>query len=133
MADGDLAGSGVNAAAPVRAVEDLHRKYKQLTDQLRGVIVGMEDVIEQLLIAMLCNGHCILDLPYAEDSIAEVDMNIVMTTGNRFIEIQGTAESAPFTQDQNDKLLALGRAGCRRLMKIQRETLKQWEGEASLE
>ena len=45
----------------VQAVEELHRKYEQLTGQLGGVIVGMENVIEQLLIAMLCRGHCILE------------------------------------------------------------------------
>jgi len=45
----------------VEAVQGLHRKYKELTGQLAGVIVGMEDVIEQLLIAMLCRGHCILE------------------------------------------------------------------------
>ena len=45
----------------VQAVEELHQKYTQMTDQLGGVIVGMEDVIEQLLIAMLCRGHCILE------------------------------------------------------------------------
>ena len=49
------------AADAVQAVEELHRKYNQLTDQLGGVIVGMTDVIEQLLIAMLCRGHCILE------------------------------------------------------------------------
>jgi len=81
----------------------------------------------------IVNGHCVLDLPYIEDSQAEVDMNIVMTRGGRFIEIQGTAESEPFTQEQNDKLLALGRSGGKRLMQAQRKTLDLWEDEGKLE
>ena len=52
-----------------------------------------------------------LDLCYAEDSAAEVDMNIVMTGSNRFIELQGTAEGDPFDQEQMDALLALGKQG----------------------
>ncbi len=48
-------------ADEVQAVEELHGHYEQIIGQLRGVIVGMEDVIEQLLIAMLCRGHCILE------------------------------------------------------------------------
>ena len=49
------------SADEVAAIEELHSKYDHLTEQLAGVIVGMEDVIEQLLIVMLCNGHCILE------------------------------------------------------------------------
>jgi len=45
----------------VQAVDRLHEKYMQMTDELAGVIVGMEDVIDQLLVAMLCRGHCILE------------------------------------------------------------------------
>jgi MoxR-like ATPase len=48
-------------AAEVRAVGELHQKYAQMTEQLGGVIVGMEGVIEQLFIALLCRGHCILE------------------------------------------------------------------------
>jgi MoxR-like ATPase len=47
--------------AEVQAVEDLHQKYLQITEQMRGVIVGQEDVIEQLMVALLCRGHCILE------------------------------------------------------------------------
>src|SRR5690242_12882097 len=50
-------------AAPddVQAVDDLHKKYLQITERMRGVIVGQEGVIEQLLIAFLCRSHCILE------------------------------------------------------------------------
>jgi MoxR-like ATPase len=54
-------GEKQTPAQEVEAVKELHGGYVQLTQQLRGVIVGMEDVIEQLMIAMLCRGHCILE------------------------------------------------------------------------
>jgi len=58
-----VTSTGPKSAAPdeVQMVDDLHRRYREIVGQLGGVIVGMEDVIEQLLIAMLCRGHCILE------------------------------------------------------------------------
>ncbi|MGO8705556.1 MAG: ribonuclease PH [Candidatus Brocadiia bacterium] len=72
-------------------------------------------------------GRCLLDLAYDEDSRAEVDMNVVMTDDERFIEIQGTAENEPFDERRLGQLLALARTGCRRLMKIQNAALRAWE------
>jgi ribonuclease PH len=66
----------------------------------------------------------ILDLNYEEDSRAEVDMNIVMTSGGEFIEIQGTAERKPFSREQMDKLLDLAKNGIMDLVGIQRDLLK---------
>jgi ribonuclease PH len=64
-----------------------------------------------------------LDLAYAEDAIAEVDMNVVMTGGGAFVEVQGTAEDRPFTRPQLDVLLDLAAKGITRLLECQRETL----------
>ncbi len=64
-----------------------------------------------------------LDLPYEEDSRAETDMNIVMTGSGQFIEVQGTAEGAPFDKTELDALLALGAKGCADLAKIQQAAL----------
>ena len=64
-----------------------------------------------------------LDLPYEEDSTAEVDMNIVCTGDGRLIEVQGTAEGEPFDRAQLDALLDLGQAGCADLAKLQAEAL----------
>jgi ribonuclease PH len=72
-------------------------------------------------------GRCLLDLAYSEDSRAEVDMNIVMTDDERFIEIQGTAENEPFDERRLGQLLGLARTGCRRLMKVQNAALSAWE------
>jgi ribonuclease PH len=65
----------------------------------------------------------VLDLNYGEDSTAEVDMNVVMTGGGEFVEVQGTAEQAPFGRARLDALLALAEAGIRRLVMLQRRAL----------
>jgi ribonuclease PH len=64
-----------------------------------------------------------LDLSYLEDSQAEVDMNVVMNSAGEFIEIQGTGESAPFSMEQLDILLALAQKGIGQLIEIQKNIL----------
>ncbi|MBU0503931.1 MAG: ribonuclease PH [Candidatus Omnitrophota bacterium] len=66
----------------------------------------------------------LLDLNYEEDSKAEVDMNVVMTSSGEFIEIQGTAERRPFNREQMDKLLDLAKKGIMDLIGIQKDLLK---------
>lgn len=65
----------------------------------------------------------VLDLCYEEDSIANVDMNIVMTGSGKYIEIQGTGEEAPFSADQLNELLALGKKGTLELIAAQKVAL----------
>ncbi len=65
----------------------------------------------------------LLDLNYEEDSKAEVDMNIVMTGSEKFIEVQGTAEGEPFAQAQMDELVNLAKKGVKELIEIQKEIL----------
>ena len=67
----------------------------------------------------------LLDLKYDEDSRAEVDMNVVCTGDGRFIEVQGTAEGAPFTREEMDELLELAVRGVRQLILIQRAAIEQ--------
>ena len=75
---------------------------------------------------------CTLDLEYAQDSRAQVDMNIVMTRDGEdrlgFVEVQGTGEGRCYTRDELDRLLALGEKGCLELMKAQREALGERAG-----
>jgi ribonuclease PH len=73
-------------------------------------------------------GQVVLDLCYAEDAIAEVDMNIVMTGAEKFIEVQGTAEEAPFDRSQLDAMLHLAASGIRDLIAIQRKLLTERSG-----
>src|SRR5215468_1203483 len=71
----------------------------------------------------IVNDRALLDLVYEEDSRAEVDMNVVMTGGGHFVEIQATAEGRPFSGGEMQDLLALAAAGIRRLNEAQRLVL----------
>jgi ribonuclease PH len=71
----------------------------------------------------IIDGEPRLDLPYEEDVRAETDMNVVMTGEGKFIEVQGTAEAAPFDRAELDGLLALAEKGCADLTAIQRQAL----------
>src|SRR5947209_18447285 len=73
----------------------------------------------------IVDGTPLLDLKYDEDSRAEVDMNIICTGDGRFIEVQGTAEGSPFTREQMDSLLELGRKGIAQLVLLQREAIER--------
>ncbi len=89
-------------------------------DYLAAVSVGVVD------------GKPTLDLCYLEDSAAEVDMNVVMTGGGRFVEIQGTAESAAFSAETLDDLIALSKAGIERLISIQKGLLRSGPGSPAI-
>ncbi len=82
-----------------------------LRDTVAAVSVGMRE------------GQPILDLDYAEDSTAEVDMNVVMTGAGRFVEVQGTGEEATFTENDLSAMLQLARRGIGALIAAQREAL----------
>jgi ribonuclease PH len=69
----------------------------------------------------IVGGLPLLDLAYAEDVTAEVDMNVVMTGSGRFIEVQGTAEGLPFTRDELGSLLDLGVKGIEEIVSLQQE------------
>ena len=81
------------------------------------------DFVAATSVGMIDNTPC-LDLNYEEDSRAEVDMNLVMTGSGRFIEIQGTAEKQPFSNEELRAMLELGTAGIRRLIRAQRTALQ---------
>ena len=68
-------------------------------------------------------GQAVLDLDYNEDSKAETDMNVVMAENGQFIEVQGTAEGALFSQDQLSEMLGLAKEGIQQLVTIQRNAL----------
>src|SRR5262249_51773731 len=67
------------------------------------------------------NGQPLLDLNYAEDSKAEVDANVVMTSAGEYVEVQGTAEGRPFTRERLSTLLDLAAKGIRELLALQQE------------
>jgi ribonuclease PH len=73
----------------------------------------------------IVGGVPMLDLPYVEDSRAEVDMNVVMTGSGRFIEVQGTAEGMAFTRKELDELLVLAEKGIAEIVELQEELLAE--------
>jgi ribonuclease PH len=68
-------------------------------------------------------GSCLLDLDYIEDSGAETDMNVVMTSSGRFVEVQGTAERSPFSRAELDELLSLAEHGIAQILDAQAEVV----------
>jgi ribonuclease PH len=89
----------------------INAKAKPLTDSVAAVSVGIID------------GEPFLDLAYTEDVRAHTDMNVVVTGGGKFIEVQGTAEGAPFDRDELNALLDIALAGTRELTEIQKAVL----------
>jgi ribonuclease PH len=84
-----------------------------LTEACAAVSVGVVDAI------------ALLDLDYSEDSVAQVDMNVVMSSSGRFIELQGTAEGLPFSRDELDDLLALAEHGIATILDTQAALLAE--------
>lgn len=117
QADGGTRTASITGAY-VALVEAARRLAKQ------GVI--REELIRDSVAAVsvgIVNGKVLLDLAYDEDSRAEVDMNIVMTGSGKFIEVQGTAESAPFTKGKLDRMAEIAQQGIRELFKVQKKVL----------
>jgi ribonuclease PH len=84
---------------------------RPLVNSISAVSVGVVD------------GEARLDLMYDEDVRAETDMNVVVTGGGEFVEVQGTAEGVPFRRDELDAMLDLALVGCARLSEFQHEAL----------
>lgn len=85
------------------------------------------DPLKQFIAAVsvgVCEGRPTLDLDYAHDVAAEVDLNVVMTEDGRYVELQGTAEHEPFTEESLDALKLLARKGIKELIKAQKAALK---------
>ena len=112
QADGGTHTAAITGAYVALADACAHLgKSEALTGSVAAVSVGVID------------GEPRLDLPYEEDVRAETDMNVVMTGDGKFIEVQGTAEGAPFDRAELDALLGLAEKGCADLTRLQREAL----------
>jgi ribonuclease PH len=117
QADGGTRTAAITGAyvALADAVTHLRKqglvKGSPLTGSVAAVSVGIID------------GTPMLDLAYEEDVRAGTDMNVVMTGDGRFVEVQGTAEAAPFDRDELNALLDVAADGCAELTRLQREAL----------
>ncbi len=100
------------ASAVIKLMDRKLLPFSPLQDYVAATSVGVVD------------GAACLDLDYREDSKAEVDMNLVMTGRGYYVEVQGTAEKAPFSPEQLQQLQQLGAQGIGQLVRIQRSMLE---------
>jgi ribonuclease PH len=117
QADGGTRTASITGAY-IALVEAVRKWLKQgilATDPIRDAVAAVSiGIIE---------GKILLDLAYEEDSRADVDMNFVMTGSRKFIEVQGTAESAPFTKNQMERMAEIAQGGIGELLKAQKKVL----------
>lgn len=97
--------------AITRLIQDGKLEKSPLITECAAISVGV------------CDGQAVLDLPYVEDSTAEVDMNVVMDGTGNFIEVQGTAEGATFDRDRLNEMLDLAASGIATITEAQRGLL----------
>ena len=90
----------------------------------RGILSAdpVKDAVAAVSIGIV-DGKILLDLCYEEDSKADVDMNFVMTGSGKFIEVQGTAESAPFTKKQMERMAEIAHQGIKELLQAQKKVI----------
>lgn len=119
QADGGTRTASITGAfvALVDAINGLQRDKRITTDPLQHFVASVSVGVYR--------GEAVLDLDYAEDSTAETDLNVVMTEAGEFIEVQGTAEAAPFRREELDRMLDLADGGIRRLIDCQRAALAE--------
>ena len=113
------ADGGTRTAAVSGAYVALHDALTAFTKSKKLPLYGMVAAVS----VGICNGAPMLDLDYAEDSNAEVDMNVVMNELGNFIEVQGTAEGHAFQRDELNHLLDLARAGTTEVIAQQKDAL----------
>lgn len=105
--------------------------YVALVDALRwakekGFIESVDNVLTDSVAAVsvgVIDGEIRLDLHYEDDVRAQTDMNVIMTGSGKFIEVQGTAEGAPFDKQELDQLLEIASQGCQEITQLQKQAL----------
>jgi ribonuclease PH len=103
----------------IALVDAIHSIKSELPDPAK---YPLRDNVAAISVG-ICDGTAVLDLPYVEDVSADVDMNVVMTGGAQYIEVQGTGEEATFSDEQLMELLRLAKIGVAKLTAAQKESL----------
>ena len=116
------ADGGTRTASITGAFVAMCLAMKQLKKEKKIKTIPIKDFVAATSVGVL-EGKKILDLDYSEDSIAEVDMNIVKTGRGGFVEIQGTAEQEPFTDKDMEAMLSLANKGIKELITLQKKTI----------
>ncbi len=116
------ADGGTRTAAITGAFVAAHDAVSWLLQQGRIAASPVRDFVAAVSVGVV-EGTPLLDLEYVEDAACDTDMNVVMTASGGFVEVQGTAEGAPFTRAEMDALLALADKGIGELIAAQRRAL----------
>jgi ribonuclease PH len=117
QADGGTRTASINGGfiATVQALRHRRKEHPSMSWPVRDYVAAVS--------VGLIDGRVILDLDYAHDVKADVDLNVVMTGAGQYVEIQGNAEHKPFSQKDLNRLLLAARQGIRKLLAIQKKVL----------
>jgi ribonuclease PH len=116
------ADGGTRTAAITGAYVALCRAVAKVSRQGRCKPTTVTGAVAAVSVGIV-GGRAMLDLDYGEDSTAEVDMNIAMTAGGKFLEVQGTSERQAFDQKQMDLMIRLARRGIGQLLRLQAQAI----------
>ena len=116
------ADGGTRAASITGAYVALHQALMEMVADGRLETIPLTDHIAAISVGMV-DGTAVLDLDYEEDSVASVDMNVVMTASGDFVELQGTGEEATFSRVELDQMLVLAEAGINNLLYEQKKAI----------
>src|SRR3954467_8793464 len=117
------ADGGTRTASITGAFVALGSALQKLVDAGTLTSVPLRDFVAAVSVGIV-DGEALLDLCYEEDSRADVDMNVVMTAGKKFVELQATAEHQAFDDSQLEKMMGLARKGIQVLLSKQKAVLK---------
>jgi ribonuclease PH len=117
------ADGGTRTASITGAYVAVALALKKLSNQVPGAMSALKSAVAAISVGIVHGKPC-LDLNYVEDKDAEVDMNVVRTSLNKFVEVQGTAEGVPFDESALQDLLALGKKGILELFEFQKRAIQ---------
>jgi len=117
QADGGTRTASINGGfiAAVQALRHWRKDHRAIAWPVRDYVAAVS--------VGLVEGRCVLDLDYAHDVQADVDLNVVMTGRGQYVEIQGNAEHKPFSQGDLNRLLTAARQGIRKILAVQKKVL----------
>jgi ribonuclease PH len=118
------ADGGTRTASICGGYVALHDALSRLIGMGRLTAHPLQEACAAISVGVV-GGVPVLDLPYVEDSKAEVDMNVVMTSAGRYVEVQGTAEGAPYSRTELDTMLDLAQKGIAEIIELQEKLLAE--------
>ena len=117
------ADGGTRTASITGAYVALYIAFERMVKQQQILKNPIKESVAAVSVG-ICNNTALLDLEYKEDSSAQVDANFVLTESGKIVEIQGTAEEAPFSKEEYFSLMELAQKGVNELINIQKEAIK---------